>query len=163
MIETHPYGSFIPLRTKCLLLGSFPGKEKNDWFYGNKRNQFWSILEEIYRIKLQTRKEKQKLFTALDMAITDIIYQCERKRKSNLDNNLINIVYAVEDITWILETNNITKIFFTSRFVETKFRQLFKNIRPTVKLIALPSPSPRYARMNKLEKIARYRELLPKL
>jgi hypothetical protein len=60
MIETHAFGNFIPLDAKYLILGSFTGKEamrKNpasdnsyDWFYGTKRNQFWSILESVYKI-----------------------------------------------------------------------------------------------------------------
>lgn len=175
MLETHPYGSFIPAKAKYLLLGSFTTKEAFDaekkafyvWFYSNGgRNQFWPILEEIYGVKLPTRQAMELLFTKLHMALADIIYQCERKKHSNLDVHLINIVYAVEDITSILEKNNIKTIFFSSRFVETKFRRVFKDMikrYPSIQLITLPSPSPRYAAMSKAEKVKKYRELLPKL
>lgn len=100
------------------------------------------------------------------MALADIIYQCERKKNSNLDVNLVNIVYAVKDITKILETNPITKIFFTSRGVEIKFRRIFKNIilhYPAIQLVTLPSPSPRYVLMTKVQKLRKYRELLPQI
>ena len=174
MIETHPFGVFTPPKAKYLILGSFTTKEAYDdkkkeaytWFYSNGgRNQFWPILEEIYGTRLQTRGEMQKLFTKLGVALADIIYQCERKKRSNLDKNLTNIVYALEDITKILKNNPITKIFFTSRFVEKEFRKRFKEIVkdcPNIELITLPSPSPRYVLMTKAEKAKKYKELLPK-
>ena len=175
MVETHPFGSFMPSGARFLLLGSFTTKEAFDdqkkesytWFYSNGgRNQFWPILEEVYGIKLQTRKEMQGLFVNLGMAIADIIYQCERKKNSNLDINLINIIYAIDDLTQILDSNQITRVFFTSRFVETKFRRIFRefiNRRPGVELVTLPSPSPRYVQMTKKQKIKMYKKLLPKL
>src|SRR5260221_6026533 len=137
MIEVHPFGSFVPKNSKYLLLGSFTTKEAFDekkkeaykWFYSNGgRNQFWPILSVVYKTNLQTRYEMQELLIALRMAMADIIYSCERRKNSNLDVNLINLVYAIDDITEILDKNPITKIFFTSRFVETKFRRLFKDV-----------------------------------
>ena len=158
MVEIHPFGSFVPKNARYLILGSFTGKQSYDWFYGTKRNQFWRIMEGVYGLKLDNKKAKQDLFTKLGIAITDIIYQCERRKGTNLDANLINIVYNTKAIEEILEKNKIDKIYFSSRFVETKFRKLFKT---KVELITLPSPSPRYARMGFGEKIKRYRELLP--
>lgn len=175
MIETHPFGVFAPPSAKYLILGSFTTKEAYDankkeayaWFYSNGgRNQFWPILEEIYGTRLQTREEMQKLFTKLSVALADIICQCERRKSSNLDINLTNIVYAVEDITNILENNPITKIFFTSRFVMKEYKKRFKNLidkYPHIELVTLPSPSPRYAAMSKEEKIKRYSQIFPKL
>lgn len=170
MLETHPFGSFVPPSAKYLMLGSFTTKEAYDdatkasyaWFYSNGRNQFWPILESVYRRQLHTRLQMENLFTVLHMALADIIYQCERKNNSNLDMNLFNIVYATEDITQIITTNKITTIFFTSRNVENKFRKVFPQFLH-LELITLPSPSPRYAQMTKPAKISRYIELLPKL
>jgi hypoxanthine-DNA glycosylase len=162
MLETHPFGNFVPKNAKYLLLGSFTGKSGDpayDWFYCSKRNQFWSILENVYDRKLPSKKDKQGLFTKLGMAMADIIYQCERKKGNNLDSNLINIIYNIEAIEKMLQENNIEKIFFSSRFVENKFRRLFKAVKP--ELITLPSPSPRYAQMTLKQKVARYKEVLP--
>lgn len=55
MIETHPFGCFVPPGAKYLILGSFTtkeafnaDKEKYVWFYSNGgRNNFWPILEEV--------------------------------------------------------------------------------------------------------------------
>ena len=169
MTETHPFGIFVPPVTEYLFLGSFTGKVEDasyDWFYANKRNQFWLIMKEVYGIKLGTKTEKQELFTRLNMAITDIILSCERKANSNLDMNLTNIVFNTEAILKVIQENKIRAIYFSSRFTEKLFRMEFKEIvsrYPSTELITLPSPSPRYATMSKREKIARYIELLPKL
>lgn len=173
MIETHPFGSFVPSNSRYLILGSFTTKEayngqqeKYVWFYSNGgRNNFWPILEVIYGVNLKTRVEMQNLLTSLNMALADIIYQCERKKSSNLDVNLTNVVYAIDDLTKIITDNPIEKIFFTSRFVENRFRRIFKDLmteHPQIELITLPSPSPRYVLMTKDQKINRYKELLPK-
>ncbi|MFA6602830.1 MAG: hypothetical protein WCT01_03430 [Candidatus Shapirobacteria bacterium] len=136
MIETHPFGSFIPQNAKYLILGSFTTKEayngqqeKYVWFYSNGgRNNFWPILEVIYGVNLKTRVEMQDFLTSLKVALADIIYQCERKKSSNLDVSLTNIVYAIDDVTGIITNNPIEKIFFTSRFVENRFRRIFKEV-----------------------------------
>lgn len=174
MIETHPFGNFVPQNAKYLILGSFTGRQAvkgstatddaYDWFYGTKRNQFWSILEGVYGIELKNKQRKQDLFSKLGIAMADIIYQCERKEGNNLDTNLGNIVYNIDAIKEILETHPIEIILFSSRFVENKFKKVFKDITnryPSVHLITLPSPSPRYAQMSKEQKIQRYKELLP--
>lgn len=167
MIETHPFGSFVPAKAKYLILGSFVGSPasyggtSDDWFYGAKRNQFWQIIERIYNLKLASKKDKQDLLTNLSIAMTDIIYQCQRKQGNNLDSNLVNIVYNTPAIAEILEKNRIQKIYFSSRFVEKKFKKLFPNV--TTRLVTLPSPSPRYAAMSRDEKIKKYKQLLPRL
>ena len=169
MIETHPFGIFMPPKARYLLLGSFTGKlidDSYDWFYTNGRNQFWPILEQVYNLELRDKKIKQELFSKLNMGIGDIIYQCERRYGTNLDNNLINITYNIKPIKIALQNNQIRKIFFTSRFVEIKYKKVFKDVVQSsakIDLITLPSPSPRYAQMSKEEKIKRYTKLLPKL
>lgn len=166
MLEKHPYKAFVPENARYLILGSFPAKqtERGNWYYVNPRNQFWSILEKVYNFKPDTIKKKKRLFKELNIAITDIIYSCKRKDKSNLDNNLISITYNLKGIKNILKEKDIRKIYCTSRFVENKFKKLFsKFIRnnQNIELIYLPSPSPKYASMKLTEKINIYKKMLP--
>ncbi len=168
MIEIHPFGNFVPQKTKYLMLGSFTTKPEKpyEWFYANGRNHFWPIMEEVYGLKLKTKAKQQDLFVRLEMALADIILSCDRRKNSNLDINLFNLVFNTKAIQGIIKRKKIKKIFFTSRFVETKFRRVFKAIitrKPTIELVTLPSPSPRYAIMTKSEKIIRYKQLLPRL
>lgn len=170
MLETHPFGNFVPKKMNYLLLGSFTARSVNtdpgyDWYYSSKRNQFWPILELVYNKPLSFKFERQKLFNDLGMGLGDVIYQCERRNNNSLDNNLINIVYNPE-LPEIVAKYKPTKIFFTSAFVAMQYKRAFRNLVAeftTIELITLPSPSPRYAKLSKDAKAVIYRELLPRL
>ena len=164
-IEKHPFAPFIPDNVTTLILGSFPGREQTQtipdneqWFYGAKRNQFWKIISAVYNTDLQSKKDKQDLFRKYGIGITDILLQVRRKNNSNLDNNLEIIDYNWIAIKEILQNHKIKSIFFTSKYVETHFNKLFPEIKYAE---YLPSPSPRYARMSKAEKINYYKCKLP--
>ena len=174
-IEVHAFGNFVPENAKYLILGSFSGKGSPadngvkdpayDWYYGTKRNQFWPILDAVYGTELRTLEAKKQLFTQLGIAIADIIYRCKRNKDTASDANLEILEYN-EAIPGIIRQNKIENIFFTSRFTEKKFASHFVRINafsPTLELITLPSPSPRYARMRLAEKIKVYRISLPKM
>lgn len=158
MAEIHPFGVFIPKQTKYLFLGSFVAKPSPDydWFFGSKRSQFWSILQEVYGLSLLTKDQKQALFEKLGLAMADIILECERKNNNSLDTNLTNFVINTKVITDILANNQIKKIYFSSRFAENLFKRYFKDLIirfPKTELVTLPSPSLRYAAMTRLKLI----------
>jgi hypoxanthine-DNA glycosylase len=166
VIETHPFEAFIPANIKCLIIGSFPGKEQTQcdldethWFYGAPRNQLWKILEIVYKRELKNREQKQKLFKEAGIGMTDVIKSCVRKEGSNLDDNLEIKEYNKEVIDKILEQHR-PKVLFTSRFVEKEFKKLFPAYKNTD---ILPSPSPRYFKLTIEDKAKVYEEKLPGL
>lgn len=168
MVETHPFGDFVPKDCEYFLLGSFAAKPVDgyDWFFANKRNQFWWILEQVYNLELDTKVKQQDLFQKLRLGISDIILSCERRANSNLDTNLSNLVLNSNAIRKIWTENEIGKIFFSSRFAENLYRHHLKDLiekHPHIQLITLPSPSPRYATMSKFVKVSRYAKVLPTL
>lgn len=164
-IETHPFQPFIPTNATILIVGSFPGRdithkklEKDDWFYGTKRNQFWNIISGVYNIELKNAADKKELFTIKGIAIADIILKARRNAVSNSDINLEVIAYNDKSIKNILAYTSFQHIFYTSRFVEKHFLKIFPGIQNGE---CLPSPSPRYARMSIKEKITYYKKILP--
>ncbi len=166
MIEKHPFGSFVPQKSKFLILGSFPGKEglRGDWYYGGRINQFWKIMEKVYDKKLNNIKDKKRFLIDLKIAIADIISECERIKNNNSDENLKVIKYNIVEIKNIIRNNPIEKIFFTSLYVEKLFRKNFKGLilkYPKISIFSLPSPSPRFAKISLKEKIKIYKKLLP--
>ena len=165
-MEYHPFEPFVPEGARTLILGSFPGKEstqqlrKDDWYYNSKRNQFWKILEMVYEQELSTPAAKINLFVNNRIAVTDIIASCERRNHSNSDQNLINKQYNQQGISSILEGNPVSQVLFTSKSVYREFIRHF-DFPKDIRLIALPSPSPRYARLSLVQKSEIYKKHLP--
>ncbi|MEG2014939.1 MAG: DNA-deoxyinosine glycosylase, partial [Clostridia bacterium] len=57
------FNGFSPIydkESRILILGSFPSviSRKVDFYYGNARNRFWSMMETLYDVKLVTTQEK---------------------------------------------------------------------------------------------------------
>ena len=165
-IEHHPFRAFVPQKMKCLILGSFPGKEQtkggldeNAWFYGAPLNQLWRILEKVYDRELKTKEAKQKVFREARIGITDIFRSVTRKAGSNLDQNLEIIEYNKDEIETVLK-NCHPQVLCTSRFVEKEFKKMFPDY---AEVDVLPSPSPRYFRITIEQKAEIYKRKLPKI
>lgn len=163
--ERHPFTAFIPQKIRCLILGSFPGKEhtrggldENSWFYGAPLNQFWRILSKAYDRELKTRKDKQALFEAAGIGITDIFTSVKRLNGNNLDENLQVEEYNWDVIATILKKHK-PQVLCTSRFVEKEFKKQF----PAYPVDVLPSPSPRYFALSIEQKAEIYKKKLPGL
>jgi hypoxanthine-DNA glycosylase len=168
MTEKHPFSPFVPPESRYLILGSFPGRKStrefpaDDWYYGSKYNQFWKIIELVYGLSLPARAEKEALFQKLGIALSDIIFSCERSVNTNADSNLTNITYNTEIVDEILASAKIEKILFTGKGVYQKFLKHFK-VPENIALIVLPSPSPAFARMNINAKAKEYKKHMPDL
>jgi hypoxanthine-DNA glycosylase len=165
-IESHPFAAFVPPRMKCVILGSFPGKEQtrggldeNAWFYGAPLNQFWRILEKVYGCELRTKEAKQNLFRKAGIGITDIFKSAIRTAGSNLDENLEIVEYNKTDLDRILRDYR-PQVWCTSRYVEKEFKKMFPAY-PSVDV--LPSPSPRYFKLTIEQKAELYKKKLPPL
>ncbi|GAB1430690.1 hypothetical protein MASR2M18_15240 [Ignavibacteria bacterium] len=164
-VEAHPFAPFVPPNAIILIVGSFAGRETTrrvpddkQWFYGTKRNQFWKILTDIYRIELPDREAKQNLFGKYGIGIADLFLRIKRKSASNSDDALVIVEYNDKIIAEILEKYNFDTIYFTSQFVGRHFAKLFPDVKNTD---FLPSPSQRYARMSLSDKTAFYKAKLP--
>ncbi len=166
-IEVHPFAGFIPKNITVLIVGSFPGKEitrkklsGDEWFYSSRRNQFWPIISSVYQTPLVTKKDKQQLCEKYGIGLVDVFLKARRKDDNNTDANLEIIEMNDKALISILKNPAIKKIFFTSKFVEKIFNKNFPGYSIGE---CLPSPSPRYATMNKEQKINDYRLKLPPL
>lgn len=163
-IETHPHPLFVPDSATVLILGSFPGQNnvmvdgKDEWFYASKRNQFWSILRGVYNEELLTTKEKQSCFEKHGIAMGDIFLKIRRKENTNSDSDIEVVEYNDKAIQKVLGSCSFNHIFFTSKLVEKEFLKCFPNVKSGE---CLPSPSPRYAKMNLSAKIEYYKKKLP--
>ena len=163
-VEQHPFPAFVPPRMRCLIVGSFPGKEQTrgavneeGWFYGAPLNQFWRIIELAYKIPLPTKAARQELFKKAGIGVTDIFRSVIRKQGSNLDDNLEVVEYNKDELDRIIKDYK-PNVFCTSRFVEKSFKKMFPAY---IAVDVLPSPSPRYFALTIDQKAAIYKKKLP--
>lgn len=166
VVETHPFEAFVPKNIKCLIVGSFPGKDQTgrNWmklhgFTERQEINSGKSLKLFTKRELKNRKQKQQLFEEAGIGMADVIKSCIRKEGTNLDENLEIKEYNKEAIEKILKRHQ-PKVLFTSRFVEREFKKLFPDHK---NIDILLSPSPRYFKLTMQDKAKIYKEKLPKI
>ena len=132
--HVHPFEPFVSKNTKTLILGTFPGKDftdpnkendKEDWYYGTDRNEFWELIEYALgckenSLKKMTRDEKKEVLEKHNIGITDIVKKAIRTENNNSDENLE--VMETNDLNSILDKyKGIDTIVLTSKNMYTQF------------------------------------------
>lgn len=122
--------------SKILILGSMPSviSRKSEFYYANKTNRFWKILEILFSVHLESSKEKKEFLLQNKIALWDVIKSCDIKGSS--DSSIKNI--EVNDIPSLLKETNIVCIFCTGK---KAYELLNKYFKLDVEVIYLPSPS----------------------
>lgn len=127
--------------SSILMLGSFPSEasRKAGEFYGNKRNQFWRLLFNVFNetYTLETSyKEKINFLYNHNIALWDVIKECETK--GSLDSEIKNPIF--NDINEFISNHpKITRIFCNGQMVYNLVKKM--NIQVD-KIEVLPSSSP---------------------
>jgi hypoxanthine-DNA glycosylase len=125
--EYHPFEPIIDQNSEILILGTFPSLDsfKYQFYYAHKRNQFWKILSDIFKVTLNSDKEKIDFLFSTHIALWDVVKSCERKNSA--DSNLKNVV--AHDIRVLLNSYpNIKKILFTGKKAEAIYKRYFKDL-----------------------------------
>ena len=122
MIETeHYYLDKYPIDpgSRKLILGTIHAhdrsKYKLDFFYGN-RGSLWNIFHDAFPQELTDPNSVESILAFLKarkIAMSDVILKCERKKKTALDADLVNICLH-EDLLPQIRRSAITDIYFTS-------------------------------------------------
>ena len=71
----HPFDPIIFDDSKVLVLGTFPSivSFENDFYYAHRRNQFWRLLGDIFKMPTDTKEERIALLKKHKIALWDII------------------------------------------------------------------------------------------
>lgn len=154
ILHIHPFEEFIFAETKTLILGTFPGRdytnpetknETDDWYYGNKRNKFWNLLEYALGYdenSLNTKAIKQEILRKHNLGITDIVQSAYRINNNNDDGSLKiekvrNLNKTLKDYpnikTIILTSKAMYKDFFTKNYVNCS-NAVLQNDRMEIKI-----------------------------
>lgn len=149
-------GGLLPIcgdNPRVLILGSFPSviSLQRYMYYGNPRNRFWRIMEDLFCISASLPYEERiEQVKARRLALWDVICCCSRE--GSADSKIRNPVFS--DISGFLATRpEISLIALNGSTATRYFRQSFKETGTDV--VTLPSTSPAHAR-------ARYEEILEK-
>ena len=191
IVSKHPYVKYVPKNANKLIIGTMPpyrfcNNERNlceedvDFFYGSKDNYFWEILGNLTQKNLSFEntksavKERKDLLSSLNVAITDIVLECEHKNGNSDDNSLEEIVFNTDVLKDILDNNDIDTLIYTSLKVKSLMYQATKSYHSwskdnkregriiidgkEYKVIVLYSPSPSAKRrVNDDKRIQQYK------
>ncbi len=137
MIVNHTLNPIYDNNSKILILGSFPSiiSRQNNFYYANKNNRFWPILEYIFNTKLNSNEEKTNFLIKNNIALYDVVKKCI----INNSNDSSIKVLEVNNIKEIIIKTNIKYIFLTGKKAYTLYKKYFKDIN--LEYYYLPSPS----------------------
>ena len=141
----HGFPPIFNSNSRILLLGTFPSplsRAKNE-YYGNPRNQFWRILQEVFDEPFTAvdYEQKKAFLYANNVAVWDVIAKCEAD--GALDSTIRNPVYNI-DLPMFISGNGITRVLFNGNNAFTFYKRGVGSIDGNV----LPSTSPANAGMS---------------
>ncbi len=136
----HPIEPLYDEHSEVLILGSFPSvcSREQGFFYGHPQNRFWRVVAEVCGCAVPESIEQKKDFLLSNkIALWDVLASCEIKGSS--DCSIKNA--EPNDITEILKTANIRKIFVNGKTAEKYYNKYIKDSIGR-EAISLPSTSP---------------------
>ena len=140
--------------SKVLILGSLPSvkSRKVGFYYMHPQNRFWRVLEEIFKEKIE---EKKEFCLIHHIALWDTCASCEITSSS--DSSIKNIV--PNDLSLILEKANIVQIFTTGKKAHEIYQ---KYLYPVYKKedICLSSTSPANAKKKLEDLVEEYKKII---
>ena len=153
----HPLNPIYNKNSKILILGSFPSviSRKENFYYANKNNRFWKILEIIYYIKLNTLDDKINFLLKNKIALWDVIHSCEIKNSD--DSTIKNVI--PNNINKIINNSNIKHIFITGKTALRYYNKFFKDII-NLNITYLPSPSSANTNYSLKQLVEIYKDIL---
>ena len=136
----HEFGPFFDEESEILVLGSFPSvlSRKQGFYYGNPRNRFWMILQEVFGEPVPNDVEGRKNFCKRHhIALYDAIEECDIV--GSKDDSIENIVPA--DVQSIVLGSKIKRIVLNGNAAKHYFLTFQPNF-DHVELFFMPSTSP---------------------
>ena len=153
----HPFKPVIFKESRVLILGSFPSVKSRevDFYYGNKNNRFFKILQVIFDENIgESKEEKIDFLRRHKIALFDVVKSCEIVGSS--DSSIS--VKEVNDIGKLIENTDIEKILLNGKKAFEIFQKYIKIDK--VKYFYIPSSSPANASFSLDRLVFEYRKQL---
>lgn len=143
---------FIDSESEILILGTFPSEKSlsSNEYYGNKQNQFWKLIYDVFETEYEAVYSERLLFLKENkIALWDVFQTCERK--GSLDANIVNPeVNNFEKL--FAKYPNLKKLVFSSKNAYTFYRKNVGNYFGK-EILIMPSTSGLYASMKYQDKL----------
>ncbi len=138
----------IDKNSKILILGSFPSvkSRQQGFYYGNKQNRFWKVLEKAFNSPVPNDIDGRKEFLfSHNIALWDVIESSSLTGSMDSDLNENNSIPV--DLDKILKSfANIELIILNGRKAYNVFKKFNKDC--SKKFVYLPSTSPANVRFD---------------
>ena len=125
-------------KSKILILGSMPStiSRIENFYYANKKNRFWPIMETLFNISLTTQTQKEDFLLQKNIALWDVIKECDIDNSK--DSSIKNVI--PNNIQKLVDNSQITIIFTTGKISYNLYNKYLKD-QLNIPAIYLPSPS----------------------
>lgn len=160
--NAHTKG-FAPVsspRARVLILGTLPGQEslRRNEYYGQPRNAFWKIMEELFGVPAPLPyDERKRRVVESRVALWDVCAAAHRP--GSLDSAIDGKSVAPNDLAGFLAGHReVTLVCFNGAKAEALYRRFVLPTLPNtrVRYETLPSTSPAHAAMPYAEKLRRW-------
>jgi double-stranded uracil-DNA glycosylase len=136
---------------RVLILGSFPSvlSLAHDEYYGNPRNRFWAVMEELFAIPaVLPYPERCLRLTQEGVALWDVVRGCSREGSadSRIRNPLPN------DITGFIRAHSSIRLIALNGSTASRLYHRFAEV-PGIPSVTLPSTSPANASVTFGQKV----------
>lgn len=133
----HPFKPYIANNSKKMIIGTLPPENINFYYSNSANTRMWDILKSIQEemntipkgsYKLSTNEKKAILF-ALDLSMSDILYEYEREAQSTRDQDIIPIKYF--DIKQLIKNTSVVNLLFVYKSAAKWFLHSLEDAMPT--------------------------------
>ena len=146
----HPLKPIYDEESKVLILGSFPSiiSRKEMFYYANKTNRFWKVLEQIYEEEII---DKEAFCHKHHIALWDVLASCTIHGSS--DASITNV--KVNNISNLISKTKVQVIFTTGNKASSIYARYLAEIQ--IQHIRLPSTSSANAKMKLNDLVEHYK------
>lgn len=146
----HPLKPIYDEESKVLILGSFPSiiSRKEMFYYANKTNRFWKVLEQIYEEEII---DKEAFCHKHHIALWDVLASCTIHGSS--DASITNV--KVNNISNLISKTKVQVIFTTGNKASSIYERYLAEIQ--IQHIRLPSTSSANAKMKLNDLVEHYK------
>lgn len=146
----HPLKPIYDEESKVLILGSFSSiiSRKEMFYYANKTNRFWKVLEQIYEEEII---DKEAFCHKHHIALWDVLASCTIHGSS--DASITNV--KVNNISNLISKTKVQVIFTTGNKASSIYERYLAEIQ--IQHIRLPSTSSANAKMKLNDLVEHYK------